>query len=162
MLTGHFLQSGALDYSFVVGKITWGIDADHVDRIEIYQTRFPNVLPKYPCSVLETNVDQSTFDTLTIRGYTYYVFDEIRFGGNLNSVLAGSVAMTDDHTAPTPDPPGFHKAPYVSGLDSISMTATPAFDPNGVEYYFTCTAGGGHDSGWQSSPDYTDTGLTPV
>jgi methionine-rich copper-binding protein CopC len=31
----------------------------------------------------------------------------------------------------------------------------------GVEYYFTCTAGGGNNSGWQDSPVYTDTGLTP-
>jgi hypothetical protein len=41
------------------------------------------------------------------------------------------------------------------------MTATTAFDDSGVEYYFTCTAGGGHDSGWQDSPTYEDTGLDP-
>ena len=41
------------------------------------------------------------------------------------------------------------------------MTATTASDPSGVEYYFTCTAGGGHDSGWQDSTSYEDTGLTP-
>ncbi|MBN1868116.1 hypothetical protein JW916_12595, partial [Candidatus Sumerlaeota bacterium] len=32
-------------------------------------------------------------------------------------------------------------------------------DPSGVEYFFECTAGGGHDSGWQDSPIYVDTGL---
>ena len=26
---------------------------------------------------------------------------------------------------------------------------------------FTCTSGGGNDSGWQTSPTYTDTGLLP-
>jgi hypothetical protein len=42
------------------------------------------------------------------------------------------------------------------------MTATTASDPSGVQYYFDCTAGaGGHDSGWQSSATYQDTGLTP-
>jgi hypothetical protein len=41
------------------------------------------------------------------------------------------------------------------------MTATTASDPSGVEYYFDCTAGGGHDSAWQTSPTYQDTGLTP-
>jgi len=41
------------------------------------------------------------------------------------------------------------------------MVATTASDPSGVEYYFTCTAGGGHNSGWQSSPSYEDTGLQP-
>jgi hypothetical protein len=41
------------------------------------------------------------------------------------------------------------------------MTATTASDPSGVEYYFDCTAGaGGHDSVWQASPTYQDTGLS--
>ena len=40
------------------------------------------------------------------------------------------------------------------------MTATTATDPSGVEYFFECTAGGGHSSAWQDSPTYTDTGLT--
>jgi hypothetical protein len=40
------------------------------------------------------------------------------------------------------------------------MTATTATDASGVEYYFTCTAGGGHDSAWQDSPTYTDAGLS--
>jgi hypothetical protein len=45
----------------------------------------------------------------------------------------------------------------------ITMTANTATDPSGVEYYFTETSGnpGGDDSGWQDSPTYTDTGLTP-
>ena len=41
------------------------------------------------------------------------------------------------------------------------MTAATASDRSGVEYYFGCTSGGGHDSGWQSCPDYEDTGLAP-
>ena len=32
---------------------------------------------------------------------------------------------------------------------------------NWVEYYFQCTSGGGHDSGWVSFNKYTDVGLTP-
>jgi hypothetical protein len=39
------------------------------------------------------------------------------------------------------------------------MTASVAAHPNGVEYYFECVSGGGHDSGWQASPVYTDAGL---
>ena len=42
------------------------------------------------------------------------------------------------------------------------MTATTATDPGGVEYYFTCTAGGGNDSGWQDSSTYEDTGLSEL
>ena len=41
------------------------------------------------------------------------------------------------------------------------MTATTATDINGVEYYFDCTVGGGPDSGWQDSPDFTASGLSP-
>ena len=43
----------------------------------------------------------------------------------------------------------------------ITMEAAAAVDASPVEYYFTCISGGGHDSGWQDSPRYTDTGLTP-
>jgi hypothetical protein len=51
--------------------------------------------------------------------------------------------------------------PYATGNTSIAMEADPASDPSGVQYYFTCTAGGGNDSGWQDSTTYEDTGLTP-
>ena len=43
----------------------------------------------------------------------------------------------------------------------ITMTATTASDLSGVEYYFDCNTPGGHDSGWQDSETYLDTGLTP-
>ncbi|MBI9019906.1 MAG: discoidin domain-containing protein [Verrucomicrobia bacterium] len=65
-------------------------------------------------------------------------------------------------TPPTPDQMTFAIAPYATGTSSIAMVASTASDANGVEYYFTCTAGGGHDSGWQASASYTDTGLTPL
>ena len=51
--------------------------------------------------------------------------------------------------------------PTAVGPNSITMTATTASDPSGVEYYFECTAGGGNDSGWQDSTTYVDTGLSP-
>jgi hypothetical protein len=66
-----------------------------------------------------------------------------------------------DTTPPSPDPLTWATVPYATGSSSISMTATSATDPSGVEYYFECTAGGGHDSGWQDSTTYEDTGLNP-
>jgi hypothetical protein len=42
------------------------------------------------------------------------------------------------------------------------MTAVDAEDASGVQYFFACTTAGGHDSGWQDSPTYTDTGLSPA
>ncbi|MHC5061772.1 MAG: hypothetical protein ACYTFK_11895 [Planctomycetota bacterium] len=55
----------------------------------------------------------------------------------------------------------FAVLPAATSVSSIEMTATTASDPSGVEYYFTCTAGGGNDSGWQDSTMYEDTGLSP-
>jgi len=64
-----------------------------------------------------------------------------------------------DLTPPTPEPMMFAAAPNPAGGNSITMTATTALDASGVEYYFMCVGGGGHSSGWQDSPTYTDTGL---
>jgi hypothetical protein len=54
----------------------------------------------------------------------------------------------------------FATPPAALGQTSITMTATTATDTSSVEYFFECTAGGGHSSAWQDSPTYTDTGLT--
>ena len=69
-------------------------------------------------------------------------------------------ATTQDGTAPTPNPMTWAVEPNATGTSSISMTATTATDASGVEYYFECTAGGGHSSNWQDSTTYTDTGLS--
>ena len=66
-----------------------------------------------------------------------------------------------DYSAPSPDPMTFSSVPVATGDSSIAMTASAATDLTGVEYYFTCTAGGGNDSGWQDSGTYEDTGLAP-
>ncbi|HHP7236428.1 MAG TPA: CehA/McbA family metallohydrolase [Desulfobacterales bacterium] len=67
---------------------------------------------------------------------------------------------SQDTTPPTPNPMTFASAPRANGESSISMTATSATDPSGVEYYFECVSTGCHDSGWQSSTSYTDSGLS--
>jgi hypothetical protein len=55
----------------------------------------------------------------------------------------------------------WEQVPYATSDSSIAMEATTAIDESWVEYYFECTAGGGHDSGWQYSPFYEDSGLLP-
>lgn len=67
-----------------------------------------------------------------------------------------------DVSPPQPDPMVFSSLPSADGTSSISMSAAEASDGNNVEYYFEETTGnsGGSDSGWQDSPDYSDTGLT--
>jgi hypothetical protein len=74
----------------------------------------------------------------------------------------GTGAGVIDTDPPTPDPMQWQVLPYASGSRSIAMEAKTASDISGVEYYFTCTSGGGNDSGWQDSPLYEDTGLLPV
>ena len=66
-----------------------------------------------------------------------------------------------DEDPPTPNPSTWAQSPHATGDASIAMTATTATDPSGVEYYFTCTSGEGHDSGWQKNSTYEDTNLAP-
>ncbi len=71
--------------------------------------------------------------------------------------------LIEDTTGPVPDPSEWETEPYLTSGTSISMTAEAAFDAWGwdVEYYFECIdTGNCHDSGWQKSRTYTDTGLT--
>jgi len=70
-----------------------------------------------------------------------------------------STSITDPY--PPSPAPTFETAPYTTGKNSIEMVSTRARDISDVEYYFACTTAGGHDSGWQESQTYEDTGLLP-
>lgn len=65
-----------------------------------------------------------------------------------------------DTTAPSPDPMQIFSS-EVNSSSSITLTATNATDASNIEYYFTALSDGAEDSGWQSSPTYTDFGLLP-
>jgi len=82
-------------------------------------------------------------------------------GGSDTRVTGANPCLDDDPDAPTPNPMTFDSV--ATGSYSITMAATPASDTSGVEYLFTCIAGGGSgsDSGWQDSASFTATGLTP-
>jgi hypothetical protein len=94
--------------------------------------------------------------------YSYQVKARDKSISNNETGFSGtaSASPTTDNIAPMPNPMTWASAPAATGIDTIAMTATTATDASGVEYYFACTAGGGHDSGWQDSASYTDTGLT--
>ena len=77
-----------------------------------------------------------------------------------SSESATTTAIPSDFIAPTPDPMTWSVPPTADGT-IVTMTATTASDPDGVEYYFVNTTQRGHDSGWQDSPEYTDTALIP-
>ena len=79
-----------------------------------------------------------------------------------NETLWSVVAYTGtgDTLPPTP-------APYITSIQPTESTITmtvnddEVFDESGVQYYFQSTMGGGHDSGWQDEPNYTDVNLMP-
>jgi hypothetical protein len=73
------------------------------------------------------------------------------------------VCWGEDHTAPQLTPEVWTSEPEATSAYVIEMMADTVYDASGVEYYFTETSGnpGGDDSGWQSSPSYTDKGLSP-
>jgi hypothetical protein len=79
----------------------------------------------------------------------------------IDQMFIRSQGFGPDTSPPSPNPMTWAVAPYAASSTSVSMTATTASDPSGVEYYFACAAGGGHNSGWQAGTTYTDTGLTP-
>jgi hypothetical protein len=103
-------------------------------------------------------------DTGLTQGITYsYQVKARDKSANQNETGSSSVESASpvaDTTAPIPNPMTWASVPAATGIDTITMTATTGIDASGVEYYFACAAGGGHDSGWQDSTSYTDTGLT--
>ncbi len=123
----------------IAGKIVWKANGSN-DELYLYNVTDLTTEPTSPIATVTMDMDQSAFDRVSLlSNRSSATFDEIRIGKTFASVAGGS---GDSETA-------------------IAMTATTAIDPSGVEYYFTCTAGGGHDSGWQDSPVYKDTGLRP-
>jgi hypothetical protein len=75
-----------------------------------------------------------------------------------------NIAGPVDLTPPSPDPMVFSFPPAAATTSSITMEAAMAEDAASgpVKYYFEFVdvqTPGGHDSGWQTSPSYTDTGL---
>jgi hypothetical protein len=68
-------------------------------------------------------------------------------------------SLCPDPYAPKPNPLVWAQAPYVSGAYTITMTADAATDLTGVEYYFANITDPNHNSGWQDSTEFIDTGL---
>jgi len=71
------------------------------------------------------------------------------------------VTNAQDPHLPAPDPMAWSRPPTATSNTTIEMEATQAFGTGGIEYFFECLMPDGQSSGWQESPIYTDTGLTP-
>ncbi|MHC4742898.1 MAG: fibronectin type III domain-containing protein, partial [Planctomycetota bacterium] len=113
-------------------------------------------------SYTDTGLSPSTQYT-----YTVTMRDSVTPTPNVGTPSAPANATTQDPPdtdPPTPNPAVFASPPAADSDTAISMTATTGSDATGpVEYYFDETSGnpGGTDSGWQTSPSYTDSGLNP-
>jgi hypothetical protein len=105
------------------------------------------------------DLSEALYQGLTDTTVTFYWYCEST-GCDIDTIVVkGDVVEVEDTEPPTPNPMVWASPPTAESTNSITMTASDASDPSDVEYYFTCTVGGGHDSGWQDSPAYTDTGL---
>ena len=79
--------------------------------------------------------------------------------GNYSPALSATTLQPP----PAPNPSQWATPPHATSATSISMTAktAKAAAASGVQYYFHNMTIAGHDSGWQTSPTYVDTGLSP-
>ncbi len=96
-------------------------------------------------------------------GFTFGINSSSMNQGMSGFQLIDTTADESDVTPPAPNPMTWATVPAAVDESAITMKATTATDPNGVEYLFTESSGypGATSSGWQNSPTYTDTGLTP-
>jgi alpha-tubulin suppressor-like RCC1 family protein len=109
-----------------------------------------------------SGIMSTTYAAVLAHGTTYYWrIDSVNIVGTMTGDTWHFTTMADT-TLPSPSPMTWSVLPHATSASTIAMVATTASDVSGVEYYFTCTGGNGHDSGWQDSVAYTDTGLEPV
>jgi len=98
-------------------------------------------------------------NSMTVKGYIQSHQLDYYLGSGMTTPPAPDIVLVGGAAGPVPDPMTWASAPSAAGATSIAMTATTATSSGGVEYYFACTAGGGHNSGWQTGTTYADTGL---
>jgi len=133
------------------GTQQWGgngdiyIDDDYQTTVSFYS----------PTSIGDVMLYES--GTLSSGSHTIRVEE----GGEIYIDAFEHFSDVDDTDPPSPDPMTWTFVPNADSDTQISMTATTATDPSGVEYYFAETSGnpGASDSGWQDSRGHTDTGL---
>jgi hypothetical protein len=120
--------------------------------------------------------DSATFTNTGLAENTTYTYnvqacDSATPTQNFTTISADANATTDqtaDTTPPEPNVMTWAAGPNAISDSSITMTATTATDVHGVEYFFTNVTRdsvndvnhNGVGNAWQSSPTFTDTGLT--
>ena len=90
---------------------------------------------------------------------------DVTFDGTVDRVDLEALAncwLVSDKVPPMPNPPQWQIEPYRAGaaqttVDMTAKTSEDAWWGRAVEYRFECVRGDGHSSGWQASPEYSDT-----
>jgi hypothetical protein len=106
-----------------------------------------------------------TFSVVSSGNYSLYRLEitVARDIATADSIQLAELGFTYRALPPlAPNPAAFAVAPHAASETSVSMTSVTGYSIVGsVEYYFDEISGnsGGTDSGWISSPTYTDTGL---
>ncbi len=121
--------------------------------------KFDRTSPSAASSGWQSSLTWTQTGLTTGAAYSYTV--TVRDGrGHVSSASAPASATARDDAAPRLPIPVAHWAmlPYATIDNKVSMTATAATDPAGVQYYFHCVSGGGPDSAWQTSATF----LTPA
>jgi len=118
----------------------------------------------FQCS--ELYAYESKLSVSVTGGNTYYIRVSGASGetGAFSLDLSGPACAPSDTTPPTPNPMTFAVPPAPTSASAISMTATTATDatpPVQYEFNFVSGGSGGNSSSWQSSTQYTDSGLSP-
>ena len=163
------VQNGGVTYvdqnlEFQVTGVTSGLS------VEIYVDG--GSTPIGTATASGATVDVQTSGQLSEGPHTFTVKESVHYAaakvgnqaiaaGDLYSDASQSTVQITVAVPPSPNPSTWATVPYATGPTSIAMVATTATDPDGVQYYFHCLTAGGHDSGWQASPMYVDTGLLP-
>jgi hypothetical protein len=118
------------------------------------------------CGWLPT--DQSALTVSVTAGTTYYIRVSGASGDTGAYALyfeSGPACVPADTTPPSPNPMTFAAPPAAISSSALAMTATTATDsgspPVQYEFEFVSGGAGGNGSGWQSSTQYTDSGLSP-
>ncbi|MBN1787149.1 MAG: hypothetical protein JW806_01995 [Sedimentisphaerales bacterium] len=155
--------------------MTWAAEPESLSATQITMTATtaidPGGVQYYFANITDANHDSGWQDSSTYIdsglttgvSYTYQVKarDLSPYNHETGWSSSASAAPQPDMTPPTPDPMTWAAEPEAILSTMITMTATTASDITGVEYYFANITDANHDSGWQDSTSYTDTGLEP-
>jgi parallel beta-helix repeat protein len=142
-----------VDTTLEAGEYAYVEEGDGMFQIGTGGIEFPPAPGIHFTFEFEAPLEYEEFDVLLLDQFEVFV-DSVH-------VTVMPAPPPDDEDPPEPNPMTWDLPPEAIGPDRITMTATTASDPSGVEYYFECISGGGHDSDWQLSPIYMDTLLLP-